>query len=49
MIPGTPIEEKIIEWKRKRMEYDPSSPVLGRKYWMLFKKRWSHKLVTMRG
>ena len=31
------------------MEYDPASPVLGKKYWLLFKKRWSHKLVTKRG
>ena len=31
------------------MEYDPSSPVLGKKYWVLFKKRWAHKLVTRRG
>ena len=49
LISETIIEEKIINWKKKRMEYDPSSPVLGKKYWMLFKKRWSHKLVTMRG
>ena len=31
------------------MEYDSSSPVLGKKYWSLFKKRWSHKLVSKRG
>ena len=31
------------------MEYDPTSPVLGKKYWTLFKKRWSHKLVSKRG
>ena len=28
---------------------DPFSPVLGKKYWSLFKKRWSHKLVSKRG
>ena len=49
LISGTDLEKKIIEWKKKRMEYIPSSPVLGKKYWLLFKKRWSHKLVTKRG
>ena len=49
LISGTELETKIIEWKKTRMEYDPASPVLGKKYWLLFKKRWSHKLVTKRG
>ena len=49
LISGTDLERKIIEWKKKRFEYFPSSPVLGKKYWLLFKKRWAHKLVTKRG
>ena len=31
------------------MEYDPLSPVPGKKYWSLFKKIWSHKLFPKRG
>ena len=49
LIAGTELESTIIEWKRKRMEYFEGSPVLGKKYWVLFRKRWAHKLVTKRG
>ena len=49
LISGTKLEQSIIKWKKDRMEYDPLSPVLGKKYWSLFKKRWSHKLVSKRG
>ena len=50
LIKGTEVEKKIIERKKKRSErYDDNSPVLGKKYWQLFNKRWKHKLVTRRG
>jgi len=50
LIKGTEVEKKIIERKKKRNElYDDNSPVLGKKYWQLFNKRWKHKLVTRRG
>ena len=49
LIAGTELESTIIKWKKDRMEYFEGSPVLGKKYWMLFKRRWAHKLVTKRG
>ena len=49
LIFGTQIENDIIEWKKKRKEYDPDGPVLGKKYWQLFKRRWGHRLVTRCG
>ena len=49
LISGTPTESRIIEWKKQRNEYREESPVLGSKWWQLFKKRWSHRLVTKRG
>ena len=49
LIRGTPTESKIIEWKKQRNEYRDGSPVLGSKWWQLFKRRWSHRLVTKRG
>ena len=36
-------------WKKNRKQYDPEGPVLGKKYWQLFKRRWGHWLVTRRG
>ena len=49
LIAGTELELTIIQWKKRRMEYFQGSPVLGKKYWALFKRRWAHKLVTKRG
>ena len=49
LIVGTETEKKIIEWKKNRNEYNNNSPVLGKKWWQLFKKQWSHWLVTKRG
>jgi len=49
LIAGTELESRIIEWKKNRMEYSDGSPVLGKKYWVLFRRRWAHKLVTKRG
>ena len=49
LIAGTELESTIIQWKKRRTEYFEGSPVLGKKYWALFKKRWAHKLVTKRG
>jgi len=49
LIRGTPTEENIIKWKKARNEYKEDMPVLGRKWWKLFKNRWSHRLVTKRG
>ena len=49
MIKGTETERKIIQWKKARNEFNENSPVLGRKWWQLFRKRWEHKLVTKRG
>ena len=31
LIAGTQLEKVIIEWKKQRMEYDPTSPVIGKK------------------
>ena len=33
LIYGTEVEHDIIQWKKKRKEYDPDGPVLGKKYW----------------
>ena len=43
--------KKILLWKKKSLHLDikKGDPVLGRKYWALFKKRWEHKLVSKRG
>ena len=43
--------EKILEWKKNSLHLDinKGDPVLGRKYWVLSKKRWEHKLVSKRG
>ena len=50
LIKGTEVEKKIMDRKKKRKEWnDDNSPVLGKKYWQLFNKRWKHKLVTKRG
>ena len=50
LIKGTEVEKTIIERKRKNMElFDDNTPVLGKKYWQLFNKRWKHKLVSRRG
>ena len=49
LIHGTETEKQIIQWKKKRNEYNNNSPVLDRKWWQLFKKRWAHRLVTKRG
>ena len=50
LIKGTPLETKIIEWKKSiNILLEPGEAVLGRKYWALFKKRWEHKLVSKRG
>ena len=35
--------------EKGKNEYNNNSPVLGQKWWQLFKKRWSHMLVTKRG
>ena len=49
LIVGTETEKKIIQWGKKRNELNENSPVLGKKWWQLFKKRWWHCLVTKRG
>ena len=49
LIYGTQVEKDIIQWKKNRNEYNPNAPVLGKKYWQLFKRRWAHRLVTRRG
>ena len=50
LIKGTELEKKIIDRKRKNMEWcDEHTPVLGKKYWQLFNRRWKHKLVSRRG
>ena len=51
LIRNTDLEKKIIQWKKKTLHLDvkKKDPVLGRKYWTLFKKRWEHKLVSKRG
>ena len=50
LIKWTEVEQKIIDRKKKRNKCDDDiSSVLGRKYWLLFIKRWRHKLVTRRG
>jgi len=50
LIKGSDLEKKIIERKKKIMEvYDDDTPVLGKKYWQLFNRRWKHKLVSRRG
>ncbi len=50
LIKGTQLEKEIIERKRRRNEWtDDNSPVLGKKYWKLFTRRWKHKLVSRRG
>ena len=49
LISGTQTEENIIEWKKSRNEYNKDLPLLGRKWWKLFKNRWAHWLVTKRG
>ncbi len=46
---GTETKNNIIEWKRKRNKYREGAPVLGSKWWQLFKKRWTHRFVTKRG
>ena len=49
LIIGTETEKRIVEWKKERNNFNENSPVLGKKWWLLFKKRWSHRLVTKRG
>ena len=50
LIRDTPVEQQITEWKRSiNLKVNENEPVLGRKYWSLFKKRWGHKLVSKRG
>ena len=49
LIYGTQVEKDIIQWKKSRNEYNPNAPVLGKKYWQLFKRRWAHRLVTRCG
>ena len=49
LIKGRPLENKIIEWKISRCNYNESAPVLGRKWWRLFRKRWHRKLISQRG
>ena len=51
LIKDTPLEKKILEWKMNSLHLDikKGDPVLGKKYWALFKKRWEHKLVSKRG
>ena len=49
LIAGTQTEKNIIEWKKSRNEYNKDLPLLGRKWWRLFKNRWNHRLVTKRG
>ena len=50
LIKGTPLEQHIIDWKRSiNHKVNVNEPVLGKKYWSLFKKRWEHKLVSKRG
>ena len=49
LIYGTQVEKDIIEWKKSRNEYNPNAPVLGKKYWQLFKRRWAHRLVIRCG
>ena len=49
LIRGTETEKNIIAWKQSRNEYREDAPVLGSKWWQLFKKRWAHRLVTKRG
>ena len=49
LIEGSETEREIIEWKKARSEINDNSPVLGRKWWQLFKRRWAHRLVTKRG
>ena len=46
LIVGIQMEKDVIRWKANRKEYDPKGPVLGKKYWRLFKRRWGHRLVT---
>ena len=48
LIIGTETEKRIIEWKKKQNEYNNNSPLLGKKWWQLFKRRWSHRLVARR-
>ena len=50
LIRGTEVEKQIIESKKKRNEWkDNNSPILGKKYWKLFTRRWNHQLVSRRG
>ena len=50
LIKGTSLEKDIIERKKRRNEWtDDNSPVLGKKYWKLFTRRWKHMLVSRRG
>ena len=46
LIYGPQAEKEIIEWEKRRNEYNPNAPVLGKKYWQLFKRRWTHRVVT---
>ena len=41
LIKDTPLEQKIIEWKKSlHLNVGPNEPALGKKYLVLFKKRW---------
>ena len=42
LICGTPTEESIFKWKKVCNEYKEDITVLERKWWKLFKNRWSH-------
>lgn len=51
LIKDTPLERKILEWKKNSLHLDTKKgdPVVGKKYRALFKKRWEHKLVSKQG
>ena len=49
LIYGIETKKNIVEWKQSRNEYREVAPVLGSKWRQLFKKRWTHRLVTKRG
>jgi len=49
LIIGMPIEQKIIDWKKKYSYYRKSDDVLGTAYWRGFLSRYEHLIVRKRG
>jgi len=49
LIEGTEVEKAVVEYKKKIKASYSEKANLGPKYWMGFKKRWSHLLTFKRG